>query len=104
MMIGFKFLWKDALERIKWLQHSNQAIFGETVRTKDQSYETDNTDVSVNVTKPEETTTKVIEKHMDSIRPVIQDTMKNIHENIDKIQSNVDKVQTDVRSLGGEKN
>ena len=53
---------EDALERIKWLQHSNQAIFSGTVRTKDPSIETDNTDVSVNVTKPEETTTKVMEK------------------------------------------
>jgi hypothetical protein len=35
---------EDALERIKWLQHSNQAIFGGTVRTKDPSIETDNTD------------------------------------------------------------
>ena len=60
---------------------------------------TDNTDVSINVTKPEETTTKVIEKHKDSIKPVIQDTMKTIHENIDKVQSNVERVQTDVRSL-----
>ena len=93
-----------ALERIKWLQHSNQAIFGGTVRTKGPSIKTDNTDVSINVTKPEETITKVIEKLMDSIKYVVQDTMKNIHENIDKVQSNVDKVQTDVRSLGGEKN
>jgi phage-related protein len=36
---------------------------------------------------------------MDSIKSVIQDTMKYVHENIDKVQSNVDKVQTDVRSL-----
>jgi hypothetical protein len=43
----------------------------------------------VNVTKPEETTTKVIEKDMDSIKSVIQDTMQTIHENIDKVQSNV---------------
>jgi hypothetical protein len=50
---------EGALERIKWLQHSNQAIFGGTVRTKDPSIETDNTDASVNVTKTEETTTKV---------------------------------------------
>jgi esterase/lipase len=61
--------------------------------------ETDNTDVSVNVTKPEETTTKGMEKHMDSIKSVIQDTMKTVHENIDNVQSNVDKVHTDVRSL-----
>jgi hypothetical protein len=88
-----------ALERIKWLQHGNQAIFGGTVRTKGPSIKTDNTDVSINVTKPEEMTTKVIEKHMDSIKSVIQDTMKYVHENIDKVQSNVDKVQTDVRSL-----
>jgi gas vesicle protein len=87
------------LERIKWLQHSNQAIFGGTVCTKDPSIENDNTNVSINVTKPEETTTKVIEKHKDSIKAVIQDTMKTIHENIDKVQSNVEKVQTDVRSL-----
>jgi hypothetical protein len=61
------------LERIKWLQHSNQTIFGGTVRTKDPSIETDNTDASVNETKPEETTTKVMEKHMDSIpmRPLL---------------------------------
>ena len=90
---------EGALERIKWLQHSNQTIFGGTVRTKDPSNETDNTDVSVNVTKPEETTTKVMEKRMDSIKSVIQDTMKTVHENIDKVQSNVDKVHTDVRSL-----
>ena len=90
---------EDALERIKWLQHSNQAIFGGTVRTKGPSIKTDNTDVSVNVTKPEETTTKVMEKHMDSIKSVIQDTMKTIHENINTVQSNVNKVQTDVRSL-----
>ena len=95
---------EDALERITWLQHSNQAIFGGTVRTKGPSIKTDNTDVSVNVTKSEETITNVIEKHMDSIKSVVQDNMKNIHENIDKVQSNVDKVQTDVRSLGGEKN
>ena len=88
-----------ALETIKWLQHSNQAIFGGTVRTKDPSIENDNTNVSINVTKLEETTTKVIEKHKDSLKPVIQDTMKTIHENIDKVQSNVEKVQTDVRSL-----
>jgi hypothetical protein len=90
---------EDALEIIKWLQHGNQAIFGGTVRTKDPSIKTDNTDVSINVTKPEETTTKVMEKHKDNIKPVIQDTMKTIHENIDKVQSNVEKVQTDVRSL-----
>ena len=90
---------EGALERIKWLQHSNQAIFGGTVRTKDPSIETDNTDASVNVTKTEETTTKVMEKHMDSIKSVIQDTMKTVHENIDKVQSNVDKVHTDVRRL-----
>ena len=76
---------EGALERIKWLQHSNQTIFGGTVRTKDPSNETDNTDVSVNVTKPEETTTKVMEKRMDSIKSVIQDTMKTVHENIDKV-------------------
>ena len=69
------------------------------MRTKDPSIENDNTDVSINVTKPEETTTKVIEKHMDSIKSVIQDTMQTIHENIDKVQSNVDNVHTDVRSL-----
>jgi hypothetical protein len=69
------------------------------VRTKGPSIKSDNTDVSINVTKPEETTTKVIEKHMESIKSVIQDTMKYVHENIDKVQSNVDKVQTDVRSL-----
>ena len=51
---------EDALERIKWLQHGNLAIFGGTVRTKDPSIENDNTDVSINVTTPEETTTKVI--------------------------------------------
>ena len=87
------------MERIKWLQHSNQAIFSGTVRTKDPSIETDNTNGSINVTKPEETTTKVMEKHMDSIKSVIQDTRKTVHENIDKVQSNVEKVQTDVRSL-----
>jgi esterase/lipase len=64
--------------------------------TKGPSIKTDNTDVSVNVTKPEETTTKVIEKDMDSIKSVIQDTMQTIHENIDKVQSNVDNVHTDV--------
>ena len=53
---------EGALERIKWLQHSNQTIFDGTVRTKDPSIETDNTDASVNVTKPEEATTKVMEK------------------------------------------
>jgi septation ring formation regulator EzrA len=56
-------------------------------------------DASVNETKPEQTTTKVMEKHMDSIQSVIQDTMKTVHENIDKVQSNVDKVHTDVRRL-----
>ena len=81
------------------MQHSNQTIFGGTVRTKDPSIETDNTDASVNVTKSEETTTKVMEKHMNSIKSVIQDTMKTVHENIDKVQSNVDKVHTDVRRL-----
>jgi hypothetical protein len=69
------------------------AIFSFRLSTKPGylaiSIETDNTDASVNVTKPEETTTKVMEKHMDNIKSVIQDTMKTVHENIDKVQSNV---------------
>ena len=91
---------EDALERIKWLQYSNQAIFGRTVRTRDPSIEVDNTDVSVQVTKVADVApNNVMEKHIDSLKNVIQDTMKTFNHNIDKVQTNVEKVQTDMKNL-----
>ena len=40
-----------------------------------------------------------MENNIDSLKTVIQDTMKTVNHNIDKVQTNVDKVQSDMKNL-----